>query len=242
MSSAARVQQILGLRTPPIAVGYLDAPPAGLPRWDGGPVPSGCTFWREAQAGRAFYTVPADHLGCAIGAYTHHVEVPPDRAGELEGTLSFMVDVGYLRRSEVPEIPRLPAQPGVVAYAPADNAPFAPAAVLVAARPAQAMLLFEAAVRAGVAPATPSLAGRPTCAILPVAAGGGVALSLGCMGNRLYTELPEDELYLSLPGDRWDQVAAALEGIRAANDRVAAFHRERLSAAGAGPAAREGQP
>lgn len=242
MSSAARVRQILGLRTPPIAVGYLDSPPAGLPRWDGGPVPSGCTFWREAQAGRAFYTVPADHLGCAIGAYTHHVEVPPERAGELEGTLSFMAESGYLRMSEVPEIPRLPAQPPVVAYAPAGEAPFAPDVILVAARPAQAMLLFEAAVRAGVAPASPSLAGRPTCAVLPVTGGGGgVALSLGCTGNRLYTGLQDDELYLSLPGDRWDQVAAALEEIRAANDRVAAFHRERLSAAGAGPA-REGQP
>lgn len=237
MASAARVQQILGLRTPPIAVGYLAEPPSGLPRWEGGPVPSGCTFWQHAQAGRAFYTVPADHLGCAIGAYTHHIEVPEERAGELEETLRYMVESKYLEMSEVPGIPRLPAEPKVVAYAPADEAGFQPDVILVAAKPAQAMLLFEAAARAGVPPAAPSATGRPTCAVLPLTDGsGGVAFSLGCRGNRLYTGVPDDELYVSIPGDHWEEVALRLEEIVQANARMAEFYEARRRRIAGSPA------
>ena len=50
----------LGLDRPPVAVAFLDAPPAGVEKF-AGVEPSGCSFWRLAAAGRAFYTVPADH-------------------------------------------------------------------------------------------------------------------------------------------------------------------------------------
>ena len=59
------LQDALGLSAPPIAIGFSDEPPAGLDRWQGGAVPAGCVFWKEAMNGRAFYTVPADHYNCS---------------------------------------------------------------------------------------------------------------------------------------------------------------------------------
>jgi len=56
----------LSLDRRPVAVTFLDAEPAGVPKFSG-TEPAGCSFWRLAAAGRAFYTVPADHFNCAVG-------------------------------------------------------------------------------------------------------------------------------------------------------------------------------
>lgn len=56
------VQLLLGLRQPPIAIGFLQSVPAGLPRWDGPALAAGCGFWPQAMAGRSFYTLASDHL------------------------------------------------------------------------------------------------------------------------------------------------------------------------------------
>src|SRR5204862_502510 len=71
-----------------------------------------------AAQGRSFYTVPGDHLYCPIGSYTHAIDLPPERAGELEQTLALMTSVGYVRMEEVPAIPRLPRTPAFTYYAP----------------------------------------------------------------------------------------------------------------------------
>jgi uncharacterized protein (DUF169 family) len=51
--------------------------------------------------------------------------------------------------------------------------------------------------------------------------------SLGCIGNRVYTELGDDELYLSLPGHRVAEVLVKLATIVQANEALATFHAER---------------
>src|SRR5437870_7567822 len=84
-----RLSEALGLGRRPVAVTFLDAPPAGVARFAGSE-PSGCSFWRLAAAGRPFYTVPSDHYNCAIGSHTHAIPLPAERAQELEQTLSFM--------------------------------------------------------------------------------------------------------------------------------------------------------
>ena len=55
-----------------------------------------------------------------------------------------------VRMDEVPGIPRLPATPAAVVYAPLGEASEEPDVVLVAGRPGRLMLLHEAATRAGV--------------------------------------------------------------------------------------------
>jgi uncharacterized protein (DUF169 family) len=226
-----KVQELLGLRRPPIAVGYFDAPPAGLPRWRGAPVPAGCMFWQKAWDGAAFYTVPADHHGCAVGAYTHNLPLPPERAHELEGTVGFMVRNRYLDLAEVPGIPTLPRSPGVVAYGPVDAGAFPPSVVLVAANPAQAMLLYEAALKAGAGNPLLNVLGRPGCGVLPLAVNGqSSALSFGCKGNRTFTGLPDQELYVAVPGDRWDAVVARLAETVDANSAMGGYYQEKLTA------------
>ena len=215
----------LGLQRRPVAVAFRPSPPAGVPRFSG-TEPSGCSFWRLAATERTFYTVPADHHNCPIGSYTHNIALPPDRAGELPQTLGLMTELGYLKMDEVPGIPRLPQSPGVVIYAPLADARVDPDVVLVASRPGRVMLLQEAALRAGIASPAPLL-GRPTCMALPASIAHGVIASTGCVGNRVYTDLGEDELYAMIPGKDVARVAAEAQTIASANAKLFEYHRER---------------
>ncbi|HXH82380.1 MAG TPA: DUF169 domain-containing protein, partial [Candidatus Tectomicrobia bacterium] len=96
----------LALDRAPVAVGFCDAIPAGVRRFEG-TVPSGCTFWKlaaQAPAGRAaFYTVAADHQNCPIGAHTHGI--PHADGGAMRNEmLGMMAGLGYVSMDEVPQI------------------------------------------------------------------------------------------------------------------------------------------
>lgn len=206
---------VVAMERRPVAVAYLDAAPNGVERFEGSE-PSGCSFWRVAADGRTFYTVPENHFNCAVGAYTHNIALSPEREKETEQTLKMMFDLGYVKPEEVPQIPRLAKAPAAIVYAPLGESPVAPDVVLFACKPAAAMLLNEAAGRAGVGSGIPAL-GRPTCMALPATLQHGSILSLGCMGNRVYTGLGEDEMYLVLRGKDLAVVADALGVISSAN-------------------------
>jgi uncharacterized protein (DUF169 family) len=211
-------QTLLGLAKPPVAVAFSAEPPPGVERWRGGPQPAGCAFWQRAMAGETFYTLPEDHFNCAVGSYTHQIDLPPERAHELEATVHFMVTNRYLDPAEVAGIPRLPVRPGAVAYAPIHQAHFVPDVVILAAKPGQAMLVYEAALKAGAGDALASTLGRPGCALLPlVHESARTALSFGCKGNRTFTGTPDEELYVAVPGHTWPQVVQKLAEVIAAN-------------------------
>lgn len=72
--------------------------------------------------------------------------------------------------------------------------------------------------------------GRPTCMALPAALASGVVASTGCIGNRVYTDLGDDELYVAVPGESLAAVSEALGTIAAANATLADYHRERRRA------------
>ena len=214
----------------PVAVAFLEAVPAGVTKFEG-TEPSGCSFWRLAASGRVFYTVPESHFNCAVGAYTHNIALSPEREKETEQTLKMMFDLGYVKPEEVPQIPRLAKAPTAIVYAPLAEAPVAPDVVLFACKPSGAMLLSEAANRAGVGSGAPAL-GRPTCMALPASLQMGAILSLGCIGNRVYTGLAEDEMYFVLRGKDLAAVADALAVIRSANaalNEYAAGRRSQLA-------------
>jgi uncharacterized protein (DUF169 family) len=141
-----------------------------------------------------------------------------------------MVELKYLKSEEVPHIPHRGEALQVAAYAPLSRATFEPDLVVFRGTPRQIMLLWEAARAAG-AFETGTVMGRPACAMLPqsIANGAGVA-SVGCIGNRVYTGLGDDELYLTVPAAN---VVAVLENLRATLDANAAlekFHRDRAAA------------
>jgi uncharacterized protein (DUF169 family) len=224
-----QLRALLGLRSSPIAVAYRPTAPEGLPRIAAAG-PSGCSYWKGAAAGEAFYTEAADHYNCPIGAYTHNVALPVARAAELQGLVETMVGLQYIRLEEVPQIPRRAGSFGVAIYAPLGAAPVPPDVVLVRGTARQMMLLTEAAGLAGV-PTAEGLMGRPTCAALPAAIQSGrLTASVGCIGNRVYTELPDDELYFALPGPHLAAVVAALDTIVRANEELERFHRARAAA------------
>jgi uncharacterized protein (DUF169 family) len=199
----------------PVAVTFLDAAPAGVKKFEG-TEPSSCSFWRLAAGGSTFYTVPENHFNCAVGAYTHNIALSPERKMETEQTLKMMFDLGYVKPEEVPQIPRLAKGPKAILYSPLGEAVAEPDVVLFACKPAGAMLLQEAANRAGAGTGAPAL-GRPTCMALPASLQHGTITSLGCIGNRVYTGLAEDELYVVIRGKDLAGVAEALQTIETAN-------------------------
>jgi uncharacterized protein (DUF169 family) len=214
----------LHLSRRPVAVAFRDTPPDGVPALKGSQ-PSGCSFWRLAASGEVFYTVPSDHFNCPIGSYTHNITLPEERQVELKRTLGLMIDIGYIQMEEIPSVPRLPKTPPATIYAPLAETPVDPDAVLVAGTPANLMLLHEAAIRAGKT-AQPML-GRPTCMAIPAVLPGGIASSLGCVGNRVYTDVAEDQLYTVVSGPDLPAIAEQLTTIIAANATLADYHQDR---------------
>jgi uncharacterized protein (DUF169 family) len=223
--TAHRLQELLGLRTPPVAVSFRATAPDGVPRIDAAG-PSSCTYWKMAAEGRSFYTEAAHHYNCPIGAYTHGVDLPPEARKQLEGVVSTMLTLGYLRSEEVADIPRRAGSFGVAVYAPLVQTEGVPDVVIVRGNARQVMLLAESARAAGVGGA--GTMGRPTCAALPEAVRTGRSVaSLGCIGNRVYTELGDDELYSVMPGNQVGAVVAQLVNIVHANSELEKYHRAR---------------
>jgi uncharacterized protein (DUF169 family) len=220
--------QQLGLTSRPVAVTYCDAAPEGIAPFTG-TRPAGCSFWKIAAEGRTFYTKPADHYNCPIGSHTHNVPLPPERAAELTGTLGLMAEIGYIKMEEVPDVFRLQKSPQAVAYGPLGDASQAPSLVLVIGNPSQLSMLAEAAIRAGVYSNLP-MHTRPTCMALPAALQKGVAISTACIGNRVYTDLGDDQFYAVIPGKDVDRLAAELRTITSANAKLAEHHRARRQA------------
>jgi uncharacterized protein (DUF169 family) len=227
MSAATQLMEELGLRKRPVAVKFADAAPPGIPHTNE-VAPSGCTYWKYAAEGRTFYTEAADHYGCPVGSYTHGIDLPEETARELEGLVGTMVQLEYLAMDEVPGIPQLKGKFGVAIYAPLAEAQFEPDAILVSGTAKQMMLLAEAAHAAGIA-SDSSMVGRPTCAAIPaVMETGKTATNLGCIGNRVYTGMADDELYFVIAGSQLDTIVGKLGVIANANRELEKFHSARL--------------
>jgi uncharacterized protein (DUF169 family) len=219
-----KILQLLGGPRRPVAITFTDTPPAGIAKFEG-TVPSSCSFWRLAASGKTFFTVPGDHQNCPVGGYTHNT-LEPQRMPELEQVLQFMSGIGYIRMEEVGGVFQLPNSPQVVIYAPLGETPVEPSVVLAAGKPGRVMLLAEAAGRAGAMSSLPLL-GRPTCMSIPAALANGAVTSSGCIGNRVYTDIGEDELYVVLRGSDLERIAGEIETIQSANAKLTEYHAER---------------
>jgi uncharacterized protein (DUF169 family) len=226
-SHNTQLQALLGLTWPPVAVAFQPHAPAGIPRVEVAG-PSGCTYWKLAAEGKVFYTEAADHYNCPIGSFTHGIDLPPAQAQELEGLVGTMIGLEYIRQEEIPTIPRRQTPFEVAVYAPLSAAPGAIDVVLVRGNAKQLMLIAEAASAAGLS-GDGGLMGRPTCAMIPAATQGGhVTTSLGCIGNRVYTGLGDDEFYAAIPGPQLAPLMDKLATIVTANRELESFHRTRM--------------
>lgn len=225
-SESAALLQKLHLNHAPVAMAFLADPPAGLsraPRADA----ASCGYWKRASEGEAFYTTADDHQNCPVGAFTHGAPLSPAKSEELNGLIGTMIELKYLETVEVPMIPHRTDPLQIAAYAPLAEASFRPDVVIFRGNVRQIMLLSEAARRAEIFDMA-AVMGRPACAMLPQAMGSERAVtSVGCIGNRVYTGLADDELYLSVPGSAIERMLGELETILTANAELEKFHRAR---------------
>lgn len=226
---SAKMTNLLGLKELPVGVSFSDEPPAAVPKVKS-PAPAGCGYWKSAAEGGIFYTEASDHYPCPIGAYTHHVDLPPKQSRELEGMLETMFSLGYIAREEVSKIPRMAKPFRYATYAPLGEMPGHPDVALIRGTARQLMLLVEAAQASGALGDT-APNGRPTCAVIPLATQSDkIAVSFACVGNRIYTGAADGEAYCAVPSDRVDALLEKLETVTRANRELEAFHRSRVAA------------
>ena len=217
----------LRLERTPVAIAFVDEPPAGIEVM-ATTVPSACTFWRRAEH-RMFYAAADRHQECGVGAMTMGFEVPEDRmpaAMELIGT---MVDMGYLDMAETAHLPAVKKPHRGTVYGPLATFPLEPDVALAIVTPAQGMVLAEASdsVTLRAQPGLPTM-GRPACAAVAWTANEDtVALSLGCIGARTYVEVPDDRAIVVIPGAALDQIADRLGKLAQVNRDLAAFHQKK---------------
>ena len=128
---------------------------------------------------------------------------------------------------EVPGIPKRDEAFQNAVYSPLEDVADIPDVVLVSGTPKQMMLLTEAATAAGIGTDN-SVMGRPTCAVIPaVLDSGQTASSLGCIGNRVYTGLSDDDFYFAFPGKHIATIIEKLETIINANSELEKYHQQR---------------
>jgi uncharacterized protein (DUF169 family) len=209
-----------------VALSFMQRPPALLPRVNHS-LPAGCAYWKYASEGHSFYTTPEDHYSCPVGAFTHGVTLPDTQKSELKDLVGTMIKLEYLQGDEVASIPHRHEPLAIAVYAPLEDAPFAPDVVIVRGNVRQMMLISEAARSVGVFNGADIL-GRPACAMISHATDTGNAVaSFACIGNRVYTNLGDHELYVTIPGEALARVLERLEAILGANTQLEAYHRQR---------------
>ncbi len=215
---AEQLTRELGLEMPPVQITYLDHPPKGIPEHPGG-VPSVCTFFAFGTRS-AFYAGLPQHEDCEIGAFV--LGIPPEGAvgGRLMATIGEMQKEGYLNPGEEAKVPHNATAPKYVAYGPLGSMSLAPTTVLMFTNPRGAMLAAEAA-GSGPDTWTVPMNGRPMCAIVPILnQGAPVAVSLGCVGSRIYTDIGADKMVVGVKGDRLGAFMKKLDRVVHANEFV----------------------
>ena len=142
----------LHLTTPPIAITFGAAPPAGVapfddplapPTPDGrtGRVPAGCVFWMKS-VDRTFSTVAEDHGNCSVGTMTHGFATMEEVAGRSD--VAALLESGWVTMEMVPAIPVVSERPGAVTYGPLAETPIDPDVVLIRLNGKQLMVLSDA--------------------------------------------------------------------------------------------------
>ncbi len=225
---ADALSSALNLASPPLAISFSDAPPAGVPAFDApmpapvpdgrtGRVPAGCVFWVKA-ADRTFSTVAADHGNCSVGSMTHGFKTLDEVAGNSD--VAALLDSGWVTMDVVPEIPVVREKPGAVTYGPLAETPVDPDVVFVRLNAKQLMVLSDA---------VPGLRieGKPQCHIVAVAKEEGeIAASVGCALSRVRTGMSANEMTCAIPASKLEEVVAAIQRNATADTAVARYAAE----------------
>jgi uncharacterized protein (DUF169 family) len=221
---AEELTSLLRLSAPPIGITFSDEEPAGVERFgdampeptaDGrtGRVPAGCVFWMKG-AERTFTTVPEDHGNCSVGSLTHGLIDLSEAAGRAD--VAALVEAGWVTPDVFPQIPVLDRKPNFITYGPLAETPVDPDVVFIRVDGKQLMTIKDAIPDLHVE-------GKPQCHIVPMAAGGTVAASVGCALSRVRTAMKPDEMTCAIPAVQLGEVVDALRQTVQADAAVATY-------------------
>ena len=218
--------QSLGLPRPAIGLAFVDGPPAGI-EWPDGAVPSACSFWRMAER-QVFYAAEEEHFNCPIGVMTMGFQVPAERQEEAESIINTMCELEYFDPEETSALPSVSGTHKGIVYGPLAQMPVEPDVALFFCKPGQAMLLAESCGSFSWTSEGMTAFGRPTCAAIPVALQSMKAsASMGCIGFRVYTGIPDEEMMIAIPRSELKGLVDRMETTVSANSALEAFHTQR---------------
>jgi uncharacterized protein (DUF169 family) len=221
------LEEILRLRTPPVAITFADRPPDDVPAFDDpmapptpdgrtGRVPAGCAFWVKASE-RTFNTVPADHGNCSVGRLTHGMATLDEISSNAD--VAELLGSGWVQMDDVLAIPTISTRPGAVVYGPLQEATN-PDVVLLRVNGRQLMVLSDS---------LPGLRieGKPQCHIVAIAKEQGeVAASVGCALSRARTGMRSEEMTCAIPVGQLKDLIKNLRRAAATDDVVARYAAE----------------
>ncbi|MBI4236064.1 MAG: DUF169 domain-containing protein [Chloroflexi bacterium] len=225
----AKLQETLNLSRPPIGLAFVNARPPGVALPDAA-VPSACSFW-ILGARQVFYADLARHANCPVGLHTMGFQAPKEKQEELMDLVGTMVKLEYIEMQEVASIPTVQKPHQGIVYGPLAQMPVDPDAALFICTPAQAMLLAEASGKLAWTGGGATAFGRPTCATIPLALKtGNPSMSMGCVGFRVYTQIPDQEMVVTFPGKDLPDLLSKMDTIANANSALEEFHMKRRAA------------
>ena len=216
----------LQLSAPPIALAFMDEPPAGV-SVPTVPVPSACAFWVQAE--RQLFFAPANlHENCPIGMLALGFPMSDQVKSTLNEFVSMMCNVSYLGKAEPPLIPSTKKSKNGILYGPLAQFPILPDLSLMWANSRQAMILEEAlgAVCWNTLNRLEAF-GRPSCAALASAMNQSRStVSLGCSGMRTFTSVSDDLLLISIPSPHLAFLSERLGATIRSNETMLEFYRQ----------------
>ena len=210
----------LGIEIPPVAMTFVSNEPEEIPPLFRDP-PSFCSLWRMAEL-RVFYASAEQHEGCGIGGVVSGFMSSTGREDELVSLLEDLCEAGVGTSEEIELTPRFEEPGSGVVYGPLWKTPLEPDLVLMWATLPQ-MGVVQEIIGKIMWRDNPQGAvfTRPACGVLPIAhQRRKSAMSLGCVGMRLYTGIPPRLFLIAMPPEQLTQLERGLESKDDIGDRL----------------------
>ena len=225
IEAARNITELLKLDYPPVGIMFVSERPDGVEDLADA-VPSACAMWRIGEK-RLFYADAEAHFGCAVGALTMGFELPAEVQKRLGDTADLMRTSGYIAPEELEKLPTVDRPKTGIVYGPLSSFTEEPDLILMWLLPRQAMIFNEATDSVNWTHPGGSVLGRPACSALPVALNTSQAtVSMGCIGMRTFTEIPDAYLLAVIPGEKAAQFSEALTAKTAANRTMESWYEE----------------
>ncbi|MBI2885944.1 MAG: DUF169 domain-containing protein [Chloroflexi bacterium] len=229
-SVASSLQDRLQLSIAPVAVAFVQEQPPGVPRTQK-LAPSACGFWRQAEK-EVFYAAAEDHHNCPVGTYVMGFPMSEQMMEALMGEIGYMCTSAYVEEAEVPQVPKVQESRAGIVYGPLRDFPLEPDAVLLWVNPQQAMLLTESCGGINWTRPPQSIFGRPGCAAIPVAMQGDQpALSFGCVGMRINTDIGGEYFLMALSRQQLASLESALFVTNEVHYKMRSYYLDRAAKA-----------